>query len=193
MGVEALPQAIAPVTLLKPSRYGDARGYFSEIHSRRALAALGYTFDFVQDNISLTVEPGTIRGLHFQTAPSEQTKLVTVLQGAIFDVAVDLRHGSPTYGKHVAAELSAENGFQLLTPRGFAHGFCTLAPDTLVLYKVDGYYDPKRDLGVRWNDPELGIPWPVKPEKAKLSDKDRVQPLLADLPVYFTYPRDLRS
>ena len=192
MGVEIIPQAIAPVVLIKPARFGDARGYFSEMHSKRALASLGYDFDFVQDNLSLSAEAGTIRGLHFQAPPSEQTKLLTVLTGAVLDVVVDLRRGSPTYGKHVTAELSEQNGMQMLCPRGFAHGLCTLLPDTLVLYKVDGYYDPKRDFGVRWNDPRLGIPWPVKPENAKLSDKDRVQPLFAELPEYFTYSRDGR-
>lgn len=185
--MEIFPQAIAPVFLLKPKRFGDARGFFSELYSRRALEAHGMGFDFVQDNVSLSADAYTVRGLHFQASPSEQTKLVSVLTGAIFDVVVDLRVGSPTYGQHVAAELSAENGLQMLAPRGFAHGFCTLVPDTRVLYKVDGFYDAARDFGVRWNDPALGIPWPVREHEVTLSPKDREQPLLAQLPQYFSY------
>ncbi|MBV8800028.1 MAG: dTDP-4-dehydrorhamnose 3,5-epimerase [Alphaproteobacteria bacterium] len=185
--MEVFPQAIGPVMVLKPARFGDARGYFSELYSRRALAEHGLAFNFVQDNVSLSAETGTVRGLHFQTAPSEQTKLVTVLTGAILDVVVDLRWGSPTYGRHVAAELSADNGLQMLAPRGFAHGFCTLAPDTRVLYKVDGLYDPQRDFGLRWNDMALGIAWPVTEAEAKLSAKDGVQPLLSELPPVFAY------
>lgn len=185
--MEIFPQAIASVLVLKPARFEDARGYFSEQYSRRALEAHGLAVDFVQDNVSLSVEPGTVRGLHFQAPPSEQTKLVSVLTGAVLDVVVDIRNGSPTYGGHVAAELSAENGMQMLVPRGFAHGFCTLEPNTRVLYKVDGYYDRERDFGLRWNDPALGIDWPVTEQEAKLSDKDRVQPLLAELPLYFAH------
>jgi dTDP-4-dehydrorhamnose 3,5-epimerase len=185
--MDVLDQAIAPVKILKPVRFGDLRGYFSEIYSARALAAHGLRFDFMQDNVSLSAEPGTVRGLHFQTAPSEQTKLVSVLKGAVYDVAVDIRTGSPTFGQHVAARLSAENGRQMLVPRGFAHGFCTLEPDTLVLYKVDNHYDKERDFGLRWNDPVLKINWPISSEKAKLSAKDREQPSLAELPRYFEY------
>src|SRR6185503_19600657 len=123
--------------------------------------------------------------LHFQTHPSEQTKLISVVAGAILDVAVDVRAGSATFGRHVAAELTAENGLQMLVPRGFAHGFCTLRPDTGVLYKVDSFYDAERDFGLRWNDPALGIEWPISEADAKLSAKDRVQPLLSELPPYF--------
>jgi dTDP-4-dehydrorhamnose 3,5-epimerase len=185
--MEIIPQAIAPVLVLKPSRFADSRGHFSEVFSRRELAGHGLSFDFVQDNVSLSVESGTVRGLHFQASPSEQAKLVSVLTGAIFDVAVDLRLGSATYGRHVAVELTEGNGLQLLVPRGFAHGFCTLQPNTRVLYKVDGFYDRERDLGVRWNDPALGIDWPVEEADAKLSDKDRAHPFLSELPQYFTY------
>jgi dTDP-4-dehydrorhamnose 3,5-epimerase len=185
--MEIFPLAIPPVMLLKPARFGDGRGFFSEIYSRRELEKDGAGFDFVQDNLSLSIEAGTIRGLHFQSSPSEQSKLVTVISGAIFDVVVDLRVGSPSFGQHVAAELSADNGLQMLAPRGFAHGFCTLVPDTRVLYKVDGFYDRARDFGLRWNDPALGIPWPVAEGNAKLSDKDRAQPLLSELPKFFVY------
>lgn len=183
--MDVLKLSISPIMILKPRRFDDNRGYFCELYSRRTLEETNLKFEFVQDNISLSIEPGTVRGLHFQTAPSEQTKLVTVLKGAVYDVAVDIRAGSPTYGQHVATILSADNGLQLLVPRGFAHGFCSLEPDTLVLYKVDGYYDRERDFGLRWDDPALKIRWPVSAKEARISDKDRVQPLLAELPRVF--------
>jgi dTDP-4-dehydrorhamnose 3,5-epimerase len=186
--MEIISRAIAPVLLLKPKRFTDMRGYFTELYNRRAAEARGLAFEFIQDNMSFSSDPGTVRGLHFQASPSQQTKLVSVLAGAILDVVVDLRVGSTTYGEHVAAELSADNGLQMLAPRGFAHGFCTLTSDTLVLYKVDGLYDPERDFGLRWNDPALGIHWPIREKDAKISPKDRDQPLFADLPHYFSYP-----
>jgi dTDP-4-dehydrorhamnose 3,5-epimerase len=185
--MDILPQRISPVMILRPKRFGDARGYFSELYSRKTLDAQNLHLEFIQDNISLSTDRGVIRGLHFQTAPSEQTKLVSVLKGSVYDVAVDIRAGSPTYGQHIGATLSAENGLQMLVPRGFAHGFCTLEPDTLVMYKVDGYYDRERDFGLRWNDPALKIQWPVLPQNAMVSDKDREQPLLAELPRRFEY------
>jgi dTDP-4-dehydrorhamnose 3,5-epimerase len=188
--MDVIEQAIRPIVLLRPERFTDQRGYFSEIYNRRRLEAEGLSLDFLQDNVSLSAEAGTIRGLHFQAPPSEQTKLVTVLKGSVLDVVVDIRAGSPTYGAHLAVELSAENGLQTLVPRGFAHGFCTLVPDTLILYKVDRYYDPERDFGLRWNDPALQIPWPVSEENAVLSDKDRKQPTLAELPRHFEFPGD---
>jgi dTDP-4-dehydrorhamnose 3,5-epimerase len=173
--------------LLKPKRFEDARGFFVEQYNKRTLAAHGLQFDVVQDNLSHSARSGTIRGLHFQSPPSEQAKLVSVLRGAIFDVLVDIRFGSPSYGRHVAFELSAESGSQVFVPRGLAHGFCTLADDTLVQYKVDAPYDPSRDLGVLWNDPDLGIRWPVAAEAAILIDKDRKQPRLSDLPRHFVW------
>jgi dTDP-4-dehydrorhamnose 3,5-epimerase len=185
--MEVIPQAISGVLVLKPKRFGDARGYFVETFSRRALAQHDLKFDFVQDNVSFSAQRGTIRGLHFQSPPSAQTKLLYVLRGAVLDVVVDIRIGSPTYARHVAVELSEENGAQLLVPRGFAHGFCTLVPDTLVQYKVDSFYDAARDGGILWSDPALGIAWPIKPEEAILTDKDRKHPTLANLPATFTY------
>ena len=173
--------------LLNPKRFRDARGFFVESYSKKTLAAHGFNFDFVQDNLSLTERSGTIRGLHFQTPPSEQTKLVSVLSGAALDVLVDIRTGSPTYGRHVTVELSAENGKQVLVPKGFAHGFCTLADDTLVQYKVDAHYDAARDRGLLWNDPDLGIRWPVTAEAAVLIDKDKKHPRLRDLPRTFEW------
>lgn len=172
-----------------PARHGDDRGWFCEHFSARTHAAAGLTHDWVQDNLSFSRTPGTIRGLHFQPPPSAQAKLVSVLAGAVLDVVVDLRHGSPTFGRHVAVELSAEDGRQLLAPRGVAHGLCTLEPDTLVHYKVDGFYDAARDLGLAWDDPELGIAWPDF-AGAVVSDKDRRQPRLAELPVWFRWGED---
>jgi len=144
-------------------------------------------YTFVQDNHSLSKDVGTIRGLHFQTAPSAQGKLVRCIAGAILDVAVDIRHGSPTFGKHVTRELSASNGAQLWVPPGFAHGFCTLATNTEVVYKVTNYYSPASDRGLLWDDPELEISWPVSAEAAVLSEKDTTHPPLSQLGNVFTF------
>ena len=171
--------------LLKPRRFGDARGFFVELYNKRTLAAHGLQFDFVQDNVSLSAQSGTIRGLHFQPPPSAQAKLVSVLSGAILDVFVDIRAGSPTYGRHVAIELTSENGLQALVPHGFAHGFCSLANETLVQYKVDAHYDPERDLGLLWNDPDLGIEWPLEGRIPVMSDKDQKLPRLAEIETPF--------
>ena len=178
--------AIPDVKLIGPAIHRDARGFFSETFNARALIAAGIDQVFVQDNQSLSVERGVVRGLHFQLQPKAQDKLVRVTRGAILDVAVDIRRGSPTYGRHVAVELSAANWQQLWVPKGFAHGFCTLEPDTEVVYKTSALYAPEHDQGLRWNDPALGIPWPVGADAAILSPKDCVQPLLAELPAYFT-------
>jgi dTDP-4-dehydrorhamnose 3,5-epimerase len=177
--------AIPDVKIITPKRIGDHRGYFSETYNRHRFAEAGITIDFVQDNQSLSATVGTIRGLHFQSAPFAQNKLVRVLHGRILDVAVDIRRSSQTYGQHVAVELSAENGRQLLVPIGFAHGFCTLEPDTEIHYKVSAYYSAANDHGLAWDDPAIGIAWPTDPGSAVLSDKDRRQPKLADLPSYF--------
>jgi dTDP-4-dehydrorhamnose 3,5-epimerase len=183
MKVEAL--AIPDVRLITPRRHGDARGYFCETYRRDVLTSSGITDDFVQDNESLSQQIHTVRGLHFQTPPFAQSKLVRVLKGRIFDVAVDLRVRSPTFGRHVAIELSAENGLQLYIPVGFAHGFCTLEAGTHIAYKVSAYYAPKCDSGLIWNDPELAIEWPGGAGQAVLSDKDRQLPRLKDLAPVF--------
>ena len=174
MKVEAL--GIDGVKLITPSRHGDDRGYFSETYSAPRMEAAGIADLFVQDNQSFSRASGTVRGLHCQIAPFAQGKLVRVLRGAIWDVAVDARTGSPTYGQHVAATLSAENGSQLWIPPGFLHGFCTTAPDTEVAYKVTALYHGASERGVVWTDPTLALPWPVEPWAAALSDKDRVLP-----------------
>jgi dTDP-4-dehydrorhamnose 3,5-epimerase len=178
------------LAILLPRRFQDARGFFVESYSRRRLAKHGFTYDFVQDNLSLSTRVGTVRGLHFQRPPMAQAKLVSVLRGAIFDVAVDLRQGSPWYGCPVAVRLSAEEGNQLVIPAGFAHGFCTLEPDTVVAYKVDAYYSAEDDDGLYWADPALGIDWPVTEAEAELSDKDRRLPKLADVARCFVHDRN---
>ena len=185
MKVTAL--AIPDVKLIAPNIFRDDRGFFSETFNLRALAAHGVTGDFVQDNHSLSVEPGVVRGLHYQLPPAAQDKLVRVTRGAILDVAVDIRTGSPTYGQHVAVTLSAENWEQLWIPKGFAHGFCTLEPNTEVVYKVTDYYAPDCDRGLRWNDPDLGINWPVAADRVILSAKDAASPMFGELASTFQY------
>lgn len=165
--------AIAGVVLLTPKRFGDARGYFTETYNARSFAAVGLTAVFVQDNQALSATRGTLRGLHFQRPPHPQAKLVRVLTGCVFDVAVDLRVDSPTYGRWVGEVLTAEAGTQLFVPRGCAHGYCTLEPDTEVAYKVDGFYAPECDDGIAWDDPTLAIAWPIGPGEVALSDKDQ--------------------
>ncbi len=178
---------IPGVKLVTPARFGDRRGFFSETYSRKAFMAAGIDLEFVQDNHASSAEPGTVRGLHFQIAPMAQDKLVRVTRGAIFDVAVDIRRGSPTFGKWVGARISAEDWNQILVPTGFAHGYCTLEPDTEVFYKVTNYYAPEHERGVLWNDPVIGVDWPVAPGKEILSDKDRKLLRLANLPAHFTW------
>jgi dTDP-4-dehydrorhamnose 3,5-epimerase len=185
MSVTVESLAIPDVKIVRPKKHGDARGFFSETYSQKALSDAGIPHVFVQDNHAFSAAKGTVRGLHFQIAPFAQDKLVRVARGSIFDVAVDLRRGSPTYGKHVSAVISAKDWNQILVPAGFAHGLLTLESDTEVLYKVTNYYSPEHDLGLLWNDPALGIAWPVSEADAILSAKDKVQPRLADLPAYF--------
>ena len=179
------PTAIADVKVLTPKRFGDERGFFSEVFNEQRSADAGTAIHFVQDNHSLSAKAGTIRGLHFQAPPFAQAKLVRVVRGRMLDIAVDLRRSSPTYGRHVAVELSAENWQQIFVPVGFAHGFCTLEPNTEVVYKASNYYSAAHDFGLAWDDPSLGIRWPAAPDEAILSDKDRRHPTLADLPAYF--------
>ncbi|MEZ5924849.1 MAG: dTDP-4-dehydrorhamnose 3,5-epimerase [Hyphomicrobiaceae bacterium] len=185
--MEVASLAIADVKLVRPKRFEDRRGYFSETYNRRQLAAAGIDLDFVQDNHSLSREALVLRGLHYQSAPHAQAKLVRVVYGRILDVAVDIRHGSPTFGKHVAVELSASDGAQILVPVGFAHGFITLEPMTEVAYKVTDYYEPECDRGILWNDPELAIDWPLDGCEPGLSDKDRRLVRLRDAPPAFQY------
>jgi dTDP-4-dehydrorhamnose 3,5-epimerase len=189
MAPEIRSLAIPDVKLITPRIFRDDRGSFSETYNRRDLSQAGIDCEFVQDNQSLSRAKGVIRGLHYQVAPHAQGKLIRVTKGAIFDVAVDIRQGSPTFGRHVAATLSAIDGSQMWIPIGFAHGFCTLEPDTEVIYKVTDYYAPDCDRGIAVDDPDLGIAWPVAPAEAMLSDKDRKHQRLRDLPAQFTLAR----
>jgi dTDP-4-dehydrorhamnose 3,5-epimerase len=173
------------VLLIVPVRHGDARGFFSETYNRSVFRQIGVNSKFIQDNHSLSRLPGTVRGLHFQIAPFAQAKLVRVLRGAVCDVAVDLRRSSPTYGHSFAAMLTTENRVQLFVPVGFAHGYCTLEPDTEVFYKVDAPYSREHERGLRWDDPALGIDWPLPESGALLLDRDRLYPTLDALPAFF--------
>jgi dTDP-4-dehydrorhamnose 3,5-epimerase len=178
--MKVIETEIPAVKILEPAKHGDHRGFFSEVFNARLLKEAGLCFDFVQDNHSLSAEKGVVRGLHYQLPPMAQDKLVRVLRGGILDVAVDIRRGSPTFGRHIAAIITADNWKQILVPAGFAHGFVTLEPNTEVLYKVTNFYSPAHDRGIRWNDPALGINWGIDQTTAVLSAKDKVQPLLSD-------------
>jgi dTDP-4-dehydrorhamnose 3,5-epimerase len=178
--------ALPGVLILTPKRFGDERGFFSESWNRRLLAENGLNFDFVQDNHSLSTRANTVRGLHFQAPPHAQAKLVRCGRGRLFDVAVDIRKGSPTYGRWVGVELSFENGRQLLIPAGFLHGFATRVAETEIIYKCTDYFAPRADGAVRFDDPDIGIDWGLAGE-AILSDKDRAAPRLAAFDSPFTF------
>jgi dTDP-4-dehydrorhamnose 3,5-epimerase len=177
--------AIPDVLIITPTRHGDLRGFFMEVFRQDVFDAAVPGLRFVQDNHSRSAQRGTVRGLHFQRAPRAQGKLVRVAHGAVLDVAVDVRQGSASFGRHVAVELSADNARQLWVPPGFLHGFCTLTDDAEVLYKVTDFYSPSHDGAVRWNDPALAIDWPVKAGEAVLSPKDAAAPLLAEAGLHF--------
>lgn len=185
MSIEVTSLSIPDVKIIRPKKFGDHRGFFSETYNKRAFQEAGLVFDLVQDNHSLSAKAGTIRGLHYQGEPFAQDKLLRVIRGRILDVAVDIRKSSPSFGKWVAAEISAEKWNQILVPAGFAHGICTLEPDTELLYKVTNYYAPQHDFGIRWNDPDLAIAWPLAADQVTLSDKDKNQPLFRDVVHWF--------
>ena len=170
---------IKDVYVIEPTVYSDHRGFFMESYNKKDFLEIGLAFNFIQDNQSLSIEAGVLRGLHFQLFPKAQTKIVRVLSGAIYDVVVDLRKGSPTYKKWQGFILTADNKRQIVVPKGFAHGVLTLVPDTAIMYKVDEYYAPEFDRSLRWNDPELNIDWPIS--KPILSQKDENAPLLKDI------------
>lgn len=175
------PLEIPGVMLVVPKRFDDARGYFSELYNAKQLEDAGIRDVFVQDNLSRSTNSGTIRGLHFQASPHAQAKLVRVGRGRILDVMVDLRPSSPSYKAHICIEISAADGALLYMPEGLAHGFCTLEPDTEVVYKASAYYAPQAEGGILWSDPELGIKWPVGIDDVTISEKDLKLPLLKDL------------
>ncbi|MEL7116379.1 MAG: dTDP-4-dehydrorhamnose 3,5-epimerase [Pseudomonadota bacterium] len=177
---------LSGVLILTPQRHGDSRGFFCESWNKQRMAAAGLDYDFVQDNHSISHAPGTLRGLHYQAPPHAQDKLVRCGRGALFDVAVDIRQGSPTYGDWVGVELSFENGKQLMIPAGFLHGFLSLVPDTEIIYKCTDFYNADADGAVRWDDPAIGIEWPLD-GAPRLSGKDEAAPLLSDIDPIFTY------
>ncbi len=181
------PTALEGVMLIEPRRFSDLRGYFSETWNRRALREAGLDIDFCQDNHSFSADMGTVRGLHFQAPPAAQDKLVRVVRGSVMDVVVDIRVGSPTFGQWISEELSAENGLQLLIPKGYLHGFATLTPDCEVLYKCSDYYMPSAEGSVRFDDPDLAIEWGVPMESAVLSEKDAVAQNFASFESPFRY------
>jgi dTDP-4-dehydrorhamnose 3,5-epimerase len=181
--VESTP--LDGVLQIVPKRHSDGRGFFCETYSRQTFEQIGIGCDFIQDNQSMSRQAKTVRGLHFQIPPFAQAKLIRVLRGAIFDVAVDIRRGSPSHGRSFGTTLSAENARQLFVPTGFAHGFCTLEPDTEVLYKVNAPYSRDHERGLKWNDPALAIAWPFNETQAVILDRDRDLPPLAVLPEFF--------
>jgi dTDP-4-dehydrorhamnose 3,5-epimerase len=185
MGLQVVSLRIPEVKLIKPVKHGDDRGFFSETYNKAAFTEAGIILDFVQDNHSFSAAPATLRGLHYQGHPFSQDKLVRVPRGRALDVAVDIRRQSPTFGQWVSAELSADNWTQILVPVGFAHGICTLEPDTEIIYKVTNVYSPQNDFGIRWNDPGLNIDWPFAEKELVLSAKDKQQPLFKDVQNWF--------
>ena len=179
--MEILDTGLPGLVLVRARYFEDERGHFVEIFKRSSFRDAALPHDFVQDNVSLSRQPGTLRGMHWQAPPFAQAKLVRVGKGAVLDMVVDLRRGSPTYGQNFAVELSAENRLQLLVPRGFAHGFLTLEPESEVIYKCDALYHAAAERGLHWADPDLALPWPDMPEVSVISDKDRAWPRLRDL------------
>lgn len=185
--MEVVELAIPGLLLIRPPKYSDKRGFVSETYNAGVLRQYIGDETFVQDNHALSSRVGTVRGMHFQKPPFAQGKLVRVLRGRVYDVAVDMRHGSPSFGRYIGVELNAADWTQLWIPVGFAHGFCTLEPDTEVLYKLTAHFSPAHEQGIVWNDPTLDIEWPVDAGSAIVSPKDLAQPRLSDLPAYFTF------
>lgn len=179
--MDIITTEIPDVKILVPKRFTDDRGFFSETYNKRTFADAGIDLEFVQDNHSYSVHKSTIRGLHFQLPPFAQDKLVRVVRGSVFDVAIDLRRSSATFGRNVSVELSATDWNQILVPVGFAHGFCTLEPETEVIYKVTRFYSPEHDRGIAWNDADLGVLWPVEEKDAVLSERDAQLPDFASV------------
>lgn len=187
--MEIIDTILPEVKIIAVKRAGDARGFFSEVWNAREFAAVGINATFVQDNHVRNPHKGTLRGLHYQMPPAAQGKLLRVTRGAVFDVAVDIRRGSPTFGQHADAVLTADNWYQIWIPEGFAHGYCTLDDDTEVQYKVTDFYSPTHDRGLAWDDPDLRINWPVSGERALLSERDRQHSRLRDQSDLFEYRR----
>lgn len=185
--MQITPLPLPGLLLIEPKRFGDERGFFSETYRADTLESAIASGRIVQENHSYSKTKGTVRGLHYQRPPYAQGKLVRVTRGAIFDVAVDIRRNSPTYGHYHVVELSADNWHQFWVPPGFLHGFCTLVDDVEVIYKTTAYYNPGSEGGVRWNDPDIAVPWPVEDAEAQLSEKDKIAPFLRDTPSVFDF------
>lgn len=185
--MKIIETAVKDVYILEPQVFGDNRGWFMESWSQKTLEEAGLYYNFVQDNHSYSSKKGVLRGLHFQKGDDAQAKLVRCAKGAVLDVAVDMRKGSPTYKKWASVELSAENKRQFLIPRGFLHGFVTLTDEVEFLYKADNYYAPASDRGIRWNDPEIGVDWGI--ESPILSEKDAKSPFLSESDIDFVYKK----
>jgi dTDP-4-dehydrorhamnose 3,5-epimerase len=179
--LDVRPTDIPGVVVIATKWFGDDRGAFSETYNRRVFSEAGIDVAFIQDNQALSGRVGTLRGFHFQHPPAAQSKLVRVVKGAVYDVAVDIRPGSPTFGRWAAVELSAANRLQLFIPVGFAHGYVTLEPDTEMLYKVDAYYDPDRQGGIVWDDPDIAVPWPLPPQGPLMAPRDAAMPRLMEI------------
>ena len=188
--VKVINTQLRDAKIIETDVFGDHRGFFTETYTKNKFEKVGINYEFTQDNQSLSVEPGVLRGLHYQRAPYAQTKLLRAVTGVIYDVIVDIRKGSPTYKKWQGFILSEYNHRQLLVPKGFAHGFLTLTPNCNVAYKVDGYYNPEADRGIAFDDPELGIDWPMSKDHLILSDKDKKHPNLKDADLNFEYGKD---
>jgi dTDP-4-dehydrorhamnose 3,5-epimerase len=184
--MHVLKTAIPGVLIVEPKAFADDRGFLMETYNRERYASAGIAGEFVQDNVSVS-KKGTLRGLHYQAPPFAQGKLIQVLRGSVFDVAVDIRFGSPTFGKHVAVELSGDNHRQFWIPAGFAHGFLALEDDVVFSYKCTNVYSPEHDRGVRWNDPSIGIVWPFPEAELLISDKDKQQPFLNEIAREFSF------
>lgn len=184
--MDIIETKLSGVIIFEPQVFGDHRGFFMESYNQKKFEEAGLKHNFIQDNHSLSEQVGTLRGLHYQLAPKAQTKLVRVTRGAVYDVAVDIREGSPTFGQWIGVTLSEQNKRQLLVPQGFAHGFFTIEPNTEVQYKVDEFYSPEHDRGILWNDPEIGIEWPLNITPV-LSEKDGKAPFLKDADINFTF------
>lgn len=185
--MDVIATDIPEVKIIRPRRFGDHRGFFSEVFKNDVLIANGIDVAWVQDNHSMSASKGVVRGLHYQVAPFAQAKLLRVVRGAILDIAVDIRSGSPTYGRHVAVELSDLNWYQIYVPTGFAHGFCTLTDNTEVIYKVSAGYAPASEGGIMWNDPQIGIAWPSMLTAPILSDRDLSWPAFENFKSPFSY------
>jgi dTDP-4-dehydrorhamnose 3,5-epimerase len=189
--VQVEPTDLPGVVIVRTRWFEDARGSFSEVYNQADFLAAGLPSGFIQENHVVNPVAGTVRGMHFQRPPFAQAKLIRVVKGAVLDISIDIRQGSPNYGRCVAVALSSTDRNQLFIPAGFAHGYCTIEPGTEIVYRVDAPYNPEAEAGVSWDDPDLGIVWPIARERVLISERDRLLPRLAEIPAFFTYDKQL--